>query len=211
MGKKKIILIGGGGHCKSCIEVVHSTGQYEIAGIIDKKEKVGQKVLGYDIIGSDDDLLELRKEYSHALITIGQIKSPRLRESVFKKLKSLDYNLDPIIASTAYVSPSASIGEGTIVMHQVMVNTKTTIGDNCILNTKALIEHDVEVASHCHISTASVINGDCKIGEGCFIGSNATLSNNIQVCKETIISMGAIVRKNIETKGVYTGNPAKQI
>lgn len=211
MDRKKIILIGGGGHCKSCIEVVHSTGQYEIAGIVDKKEKMGQKVMGYDIIGSDEDLPELRKKYSHALITIGQIKSSKLRVSVFEKLKSLDYNLDPIIASTAYVSPSASIGEGSIVMHHVIINAETIIQDNCILNTKTLIEHDVEIGSHCHISTASVVNGDCKIGEGCFIGSNATLSNNIEVCSNTIVSMGAVVRKNIVKSGIYVGNSTKAL
>ena len=60
MSDNKIILIGGGGHCKSCIEVIESKGDFVIAGIIDVKEKIGTSLLGYPVIGCDDDLVELR-------------------------------------------------------------------------------------------------------------------------------------------------------
>jgi FlaA1/EpsC-like NDP-sugar epimerase len=54
--KQKIILIGGGGHCKSCIDVIEQEGKYTIAGVVDVKEKAGQTIMGYPFIGTDDDL-----------------------------------------------------------------------------------------------------------------------------------------------------------
>ena len=63
---KEIILIGGGGHCKSVIDVIEQESKYKIAGIIDKKELIGKDVLGYKIIGSDDDLADLKDKFSHA-------------------------------------------------------------------------------------------------------------------------------------------------
>ena len=53
--KEQIILIGGGGHCKSCIDVIEQEGRFEIAGIVEKPDKVGEKVLGYPVIGTDAD------------------------------------------------------------------------------------------------------------------------------------------------------------
>ena len=61
---KEIILVGGGGHCKSVIDVIEQEAKYKIAGIIDKKELIGSNVLGYKIIGCDDDLVKLKEKFS---------------------------------------------------------------------------------------------------------------------------------------------------
>ena len=36
---KKIILIGAGGHCASCIDVIENEKKYEIIGLIDNIKK----------------------------------------------------------------------------------------------------------------------------------------------------------------------------
>ena len=85
--KNEIILIGGGGHCKSCIDVIEQEGTFRIAGIVDVPEKLNQKVMGYKIIGSDADLPEIAKQFGNFLITVGQIKSPSVRIRLFNYLK----------------------------------------------------------------------------------------------------------------------------
>ena len=71
--REKIILIGGGGHCKSFIDVIEQEGKYQIAGIVDVREKIHQKILGYEIVGTDKDLPLMAKQYSSFLITIADI------------------------------------------------------------------------------------------------------------------------------------------
>ena len=88
---KTIILIGGGGHCRSCIDVIESVGGYAIKGILDIKEKVGSDVLGYPVLGTDDDILKFSKDVDGFLVTLGQIKSPYKRIKIFEFLK--DHNL----------------------------------------------------------------------------------------------------------------------
>jgi sugar O-acyltransferase (sialic acid O-acetyltransferase NeuD family) len=171
--KSEIILIGGGGHCKACIDVIETEGKYKIKGILDLPKLVGSKILDYEIIGTDHDLPRFVKEVKHFLITVGQIKSAEKRIDLFKMVKNAGGTLPAIISQTAYVAKSARIGEGSIVMHQAMVNTNARVGANCIINSKALIEHDAVVGDHCHISTASVINGNVGVGEGTFFGSGA--------------------------------------
>ena len=179
--KKKILLIGGGGHCKSVIDVIEQGNQFKIAGIIDIKELVGSEVLGYKILGSDEDLKDLRHHYKYALITVGQIKSPEPRIKLFEMLKSFGYELPVVISPLAYVSKHATLGEGTITMHHALINANVTIGQNCIINTKALIEHDSIIEDNCHISTGAIINGGVHVKAGTFYGSNATCKEYAQV------------------------------
>ena len=120
--KEKILLIGGGGHCKSVIDVVELEGRYSVSGIIDKRELVGSKVLGYDVVGCDDDLPELFKECKNALVTVGQIKSNEIRVKLFGRLKEIGFYLPVVISPLAYVSRHASVGEGSVVMHGAVIN-----------------------------------------------------------------------------------------
>ena len=179
--KKEIILIGGGGHCKSVIDVIELEDKFIIAGIIDKKELIGQKILGYKVIGCDDDLEELFKIYKYAIVTVGQIKTNDIRVKLFNKIKSSGYITPTIISPLAYVSKHANIQDGTIVMHQAVINASVNIGQNCIINTKALVEHDAVIEDNCHISTASVINGGVVVKQNSFIGSNSTSKEYIQI------------------------------
>jgi len=211
MNKEKIILIGGGGHCKSCIDVIEKEGRFEIAGIIDLPLKKGEKILGYPIIGDDEDIEKLSKEYDNFFITLGQIKSPELRIKLYKKLKSLNINIPVIISPLAYVSEHSEIGSGTIIMHHVMVNAEAKIGINCIINTKSLIEHEAQIGDFCHISTCSIINGQCRVGNNCLIGSGTTFANNIEVINDCLISSGSVILRSIENPGTYIGNPLRKI
>lgn len=192
MKKEKIILVGGGGHCHSGIDVIEQENKYEIIGIVDTKENIGKKVLDYEIIAYDDDLEELFKTCKNAVITIGHIKSNSLRVKLFEKLKKIGFNLPVIISPLAYVSKHSSIEEGTVVMHHALVNANAKIGKNCIINSKALIEHDCIVEDNCHISTASVLNGGVIVKENTFFGSNATSKQGSII--DGFIKAGSLVR-----------------
>lgn len=202
----KIILIGGGGHCHACIDVIESTRQYEILGIIDTKEKIGQEVLGYKIIGCDDDIPSLINQETSFLITVGHIKSPNIRKKIFENLIKHKADIATIVSPLAYVSKHSKVGLGTVIMHRAIVGPNVEIGENTIINTSADIEHDSKVGSHCHISTHSVINGNCIIGNEVFIGSNSTLFQGVQVVDNVVISGGSVVRKSIKKSGVYLNN-----
>ena len=201
--KSPILLVGGGGHCRSCIDVIEQEGKYKIDGIVDISEKLHQKILGYEIIATDSDLPDLTTEYEFFLVTIGQIKNPGKRIAIFQKLKSQGAKLPKIISPLAYVSSNSKVGEGTIVMHQALINAGAKVGKNCIINTKALIEHDARIGDHCHISTAAVINGGVKVGSGTFFGSSAVSREYIEIGENTVIGLNAKVLKNIPDGSVF--------
>jgi sugar O-acyltransferase (sialic acid O-acetyltransferase NeuD family) len=210
MARKSLILIGGGGHCKSCIDVIEATGKYIIAGILDVKENIGKEIGGYKIIGTDDDIKELSSSGHSFLITVGQIKSAGIRMKIFTDIGAYGGKLETVISPAAIVSASAKIGNGTIVMHRATVGPNVVIGANNILNTGCILEHDTKTGDHCHISTHAVLNGNCQIGDGVFLGSQAVLVQNITIPNETVIGAGAVVVDSLMQIGTYVGNPAKR-
>lgn len=206
---KPIILIGGGGHCKSVIEAAESAG-YSILGVLDMPEDVGKEILSTKVIGTDDDIPQY-VDKADFVITVGFIKNPATRIKLFHRVKEAGGKLATIIASTAHVSKYATIGEGTVVMHHAFVNAGAKIGNNAILNTFTSIEHDAVIGDQCHISTGAIVNGDCNVGERCFIGSRSVLIHGTKVCDSVIIGSGSVIVKDIWEQGIYVGVPANRI
>jgi sugar O-acyltransferase (sialic acid O-acetyltransferase NeuD family) len=204
MDNKNLILVGGGGHCKSVIDVAENAG-WTILGILDVAENVGKKILKYNIIGTDDHIIDFVKN-AYFMVTVGQIKNVELRKKLYKKILSAGGELATIIAHDAHVSCYSSIGKGTVVMHKAIVNAGVKIGMGCIINTMANIEHDVEIGDYCHISTGVMINGDCSVGHETFIGSGTIVFNGISITKCCVVTAGAVIRKNISINGIHTGN-----
>ena len=203
---KPLIFIGGGGHCKSVIEAAESAG-YRILGVLDLPEKVGKDILSAKVIGTDEDI-STYVDKAEFVVTVGFINNPAMRIELYNKVKEAGGRLATIIASTAYVSKYASIGEGTVVMHHAFVNAGAQVGKNVIINTFANIEHDAVVGDQCHIATGTIVNGNCKVGNNVFIGSQSVLSNGIVVGDDIVVGAGSLVRKSIQKKGTYFGNPA---
>jgi sugar O-acyltransferase (sialic acid O-acetyltransferase NeuD family) len=194
MNRPQIILIGAGGHCRACIDVIEQEGRFTIAGVIDRSSSGEENVLGYPLIGTDDHLPALRKKYSFAFVAVGQIKSPAVRIQLFDQLKSLSFELPVILSPRAYVSKHAKVGDGTIVMHDALINASASVGENCIINSKALIEHDAIVGSHCHISTGAIVNGGVRVGAGTFFGSNAVSLHGVSIPEGSIVPAGSLER-----------------
>lgn len=185
-----LILVGGGGHCKSVIDVAESAG-YTILGILDKSELVGTKVLGYEIIGTDEDIPKYVGK-ANFVITVGQIKSCAVRKKLANLIMQVGGSLATIIASDAYVSKYAEIGEGTVVLHKAVVNAGAKVGKNCIINTMANIEHNVQIGDFCHISTGAMVNGDCQVGEDVFVGSGSVVVNGATIRDGEFVKAGSL-------------------
>lgn len=203
---RPLILVGGGGHCKSVIDAAESAG-FTIKGILDIPENVGKSILGYQIIGTDDDIPRFVDDCDF-IVTVGFIKDTSLRIRLHEKIEKAGGRLATVIASTAHVSRYSDIALGTVVLHQATINASTKIGKGCIINTSANIEHDAVIGDYCHISTGAMVNGDCKVGHCTFLGSQSVMVNGVSIIDGCIIAAGAMIRKNIVQRGIYSGNPA---
>jgi len=195
--KEKLLIVGMGGHGKSCLLTLSRLSSYKIQGYVDKKNKY---IKNLNYLGNDKNLHVIRKKISKAIIGVGQIKTYKIRYKIYKSLKKLGYQLPTILSKSSIVSKGAIIGESSILMENTFVNAEVEIGFNCIVNTGAIIEHNVKIGNNCHISTGAIVNGDCVIGDNCFVGSRVVINNGVKIGKNNIIPSGSIVRSNIQNK-----------
>jgi sugar O-acyltransferase (sialic acid O-acetyltransferase NeuD family) len=209
--KESLVLLGGGGHCLSCIDVIEVEARYEIAGIVMAEGSTLQSVGGYPVIGTDNDIATLASAGHQFLVTVGQIRSASARVRLYKLLVSLRAQLATVFSPYSIVSQNARIGQGSIVMHQAIINSGAQIGVNCILNTQALVEHEAIIGDHCHISTGAKVNGSARISDRTFLGSGSIILNQVLVASDCLIGAGSVVLGDIEKSGSYVGVPAKRI
>lgn len=202
---RPLVIVGAGGHARACIDVIERHGGFEIVGLIARVEEVGRSVLDYRIIGGDADLPTLAGAGMSAVVAVGQIRTVEVRRTLFEQLQQIGFELPAIISPLAYVSRHAGIGDGTIVMHHVMVNAEAKVGRNCILNTAAIIEHGSRVGDHCHISTGAILNGGVHVGTGCFVGSGSVIREERSVGDGSVIGMGLSVRHDVPPGTLFTG------
>ena len=194
---KKILVIGGGGHCNSCIDVIEAEGIFSIKGIFLDDKKNLKFLDRYEVLGDNSDIFKFIKKIKSIIIAIGQIKNFNTRKKIFLKLKKNGASFPVIKSPSAHLSRKATVEEGIILMHGSIVNSSAKVGKNCIINTKALIEHDSIIGDHCHISTGAIINGGVIIGNSSFIGSGTVIKQQVKIGKQVIIGFGKSIAKDV--------------
>lgn len=206
---KKLLLIGGGGHCHSVLDSVLSLNVYDEIGIIDS---IDGSCLGIPVIGTDNDVPALMDEgWSHAFITVGSVGDARIRKRLYKMVKGLGLAVVSVIDPTAIVARGSVIKEGAFIGKRAVINTGTTIGECSIINTGAMVEHDSEVGAFSHISPGTILCGQVKIGAGTHIGAGSVARQQITIGDCSLIGAGSVVVKDIPNNVKAYGNPCKVV
>ncbi|MHB1484513.1 MAG: acetyltransferase [Saccharofermentanales bacterium] len=209
---RRLLLLGGGGHCRSILDSVLSAGIYTDIGIIGMKEEVGNIIYGVKVIGCDDNLPELFSlGYKDAFICVGSVGNPSLRVKLFARLKEIGFNIPKIIDPSAVVSKNAKIGNGVFVGKNAVVNIGVNIGDCAIINTSAVIEHDCFLEDFVHAAPGSVLCGDVHVGANTHIGAGSIVKQQVIIGEDTIIGMGSVVLRDIAGNTIAYGNPCKEV
>lgn len=209
---EKIILLGGGGHAKVLIDLVKTSGEYEIAGILDSQIEVGATILGISILGNDNLIPELYKQkIKNACIAVGSAKDTSKRKLLYEKVKKMGYYVPILLHSRAFASKNGTkISEGVQIMASAIIQTGCSIGENTIVNTGAIVEHDCNIGKHVHICPGAVISGGCIVGDSAFIGAGATVIQGIKIGNNSIVAAGAVVIDDVADGRTVMGIPAKE-
>lgn len=206
MENKKLLLIGGGGHCLSVIDSLNRSLYSEIA-IIDPYIKIGTEISGIKVVGDDEMIYEMYKRgYHYAFIAVGSIGNTMTRRKLYKKLLDMNFEFVNIIDRSATVSSDSILGNGIFIGKNAIINVGSIIKDQSIINSGAIVEHECYIGEFAHIAPGAVILGKCKIGDDTHIGANATILQGVQIERNVIIGMGSVVlhdvAENVQKYGV---------
>ncbi len=198
---KKIYIYGASGHGKVIADIARACG-YEIEGFVDD-DPLKTEFCGYPCIRGGQ-----MEQTIAVAVAIGGNKA---RKAVFERLKSDGYSLPALTHPTAVVSPSASVGEGSVVMPLCVINAYASIGVGCIINSGGIVEHDCTIGDFVHISPNAALAGGVSVGDMSHIGIGATVIQLIKIGKECTIGAGAAVVSDISDGATAVGVPAKVI
>lgn len=206
----ELVLLGAGGHSRSCVDVAEAAG-WKIAGFI--SPDASERLYGHPRLGDDAWLLSWDiPDHIQCLIAVGQVKAATLRRQLYSSLRHRQISLATVVSPHAYVSKHASVAEGSIVMHGAVINASAVVAENCIINNLALLEHDVIIGAHTHISTGARINGGVSVGSGVMLGSGSVILPGIHIADDVIIGAGSLVTHDIdEPASLWYGSPARKI
>lgn len=212
MSDNNLVLIGGGGHCHSVIDVVHRLNIFNKVVITDYLISPETSIMGCRVVGTDDKLQALRERgFSCAFITVGSIESTLLRRKLEKKVSELGFVFPTIIDPSAVIANSATILEGTFVGKKAVVNPNTKLGKHSIINTGAIIEHDCKVGDFSHVSSGATLCGQVRVGSDTHIGAGSVVRQEISIGNNCIIGVGSAVVKDIPDNAKAYGNPCRVV
>jgi UDP-N-acetylbacillosamine N-acetyltransferase len=204
IGERKPLLIwGAGGHGKVVADIARACGHGDIC-FLDDRAIAGGQVCGIQVFRPAD--LGGRFTGLSFLIAIGDNE---VRARWFSLAKKWGWTPATLIHQSAVVSPSATVGFGTVVMPRVVVNASAVVGNNCILNTSSVVEHDCLIGDHVHISPSATLAGTVRVGSYTHIGMNACILPGMEVGTHAVIGAGAVVTKRVSDKTTVIGVPAR--
>ena len=203
--EKKLLLIGGGGHCHSVLETILTLKLYDEIGIIDS---IDSSYFGIHVVGNDDDIPALYKAgWTDAFITVGSVGDTRIRRRIYDTVKKHGLFVPTIIDSTAIIGRGVDLGEGTFIGKRAVVNAGVSIGTCAIINTGAIIEHDCRIGEFTHISPGTTLCGQVRVGRDSHVGAGSVVRQLIEIGNKTLIGAGSVIVKNIPDNVKAYGNP----
>jgi len=193
---KSIYIYGASGHGLVVADIARACGYDDIIFIDDGENEY----LSFEAI----------KKTSGIPIAFG-IGSNTIRAKLLEKVQNSGFEIVSLIHPNSIISPSVTIGKGTVVMPNVVVNAKATVGDGVILNTSCVVEHECIIDDFVHISPSVALAGDVKVGKYTHIGIGSNVIQGIIIGRNCVIGASSNVVKNIKNNKKAYGNPCREI
>ncbi len=197
---ERLVIIGAGGHGKVIADIAVKCGYQNICFVDDK---ACGSCMDFPIVGGCDAVPSLHDGRTGFVIAVG---SNAARQCIAQKY---DLPWATLIHPSAQIGCRVSVGHGTVVMANAVINPCTAIGAHCIVNSGAVVEHDNILRDFVHISPRAALAGTVTVGALTHIGIGALVKNNVNITEGCVIGAGAVVVEDIVCPGVYIGVPAK--
>jgi sugar O-acyltransferase (sialic acid O-acetyltransferase NeuD family) len=191
---QRLYLIGGGGHCKQCIEIAELMGYTDITVIDDYRT---EPVLGRPVIRMPDVV------DGHAFITIGD---NRVRKQIYERRPDLNYvNL---IHPRSSVSKYSRMGVGNYIGCHAVLLQDSVIGSFNILNDVSCVTHDCRIGDFNHVSIHGAMLGRTSIGNGNLVCGHGVIIPDVRMGDWNVLGAGSTLLKSCGDGLTLVGSPA---
>lgn len=202
----ELYIYGGGGHAKVILDILHKQNR-PVAGIVDDLADTNRgSVHGIPVQPVSKVLEKQQIERTEWIIAVGNNST---RRTIAERLAARGYQFTNAVHPSAQIALGVTLGSGTVVMANSVINTDAQIGEHAIVNTGATIDHDCIIKDYAHIAPGSSLCGQVQIGEGAFLGVGTKVRPQIHVGSWTVCGAGSVLVNSLPPGVLAYGCPAK--
>ena len=202
----RLLIVGAGGHGKVVAETALASGRWKEVAFLDGRYPQLSSAIGWPVVGSDAEPAGFLNDHPEAFVAIGD---NQIRVSRILALQALGFRVPALVHPAAWVSPSAILGAGSVVMAGGIINACADLGRGCIVNTGATVDHDCVLADGVHISPGAHVGGASAIGERSWVGVGAAIRHGVRIGADVMIGAGAAVVGDLPSGVTAIGVPAR--
>ncbi|MDP9482970.1 MAG: NeuD/PglB/VioB family sugar acetyltransferase [Chloroflexota bacterium] len=214
---RPLVVVGGGEHARVVIDAARTRPEaWQVLGLVDPGPATEtRRLLEVDHLGDDDDFAAQLARLDDALrpwCVLGFFGS----DGTGARGRAVE-RLGPaarwatVVHERAWVSPSAQVGEGSVVLAGAIVNAGAIIGRHAIVNSGAVVEHDVVLGDQVHVGPGAIIGGGSRAGSGAVLGLGSLVRDHVEVGTGATVGMGAVVLADVAPGTVVAGSPARPL
>jgi sugar O-acyltransferase (sialic acid O-acetyltransferase NeuD family) len=205
-----LVIWGAAGHAKVVADVVRTSSDFELVGLIDDTapQRRGALHYGIPILGGREVLDGLLANGTRLMFGFGD-NAARLH--IGAEMATRGFVFPTLVHPASIVSPSARIGAGSFVAAGAIVNADARVGEQVIVNCGAIVEHDNEVGDGVHLSPRACLSGWVRVGRGSWIGSGSVVRDRITIGARCVVGVGSVVVADIPDAVVAYGCPARVV
>lgn len=202
----KLAIFGAGGHGGVVADIAEASGKYKEIVFFDDRATRNTSLHHWKISGDLQTFLNERSRYDYAIVAIG---NNAIRLELQHKLQALEVPIATLIHPAATISKYSSIGAGTVVVANAVINIGANIGQACIINTGATVGHDCTIHDAVHVAPGVSLGGGTTIGPRSWIGIKSCTKQLCNVGADVTVGAGTVIIKDVPDRVTVAGNPAR--
>ncbi len=187
-------------------EINAARRRWDLLGFLDDDpRRHGSSAGGVPVLG---DLGSPLPAGTHAVLAIGD---PRARRRAIERLEARAVALATLVHPGVALSPSVSVGEGSVVMPGVVLTVDIWVGRHVLLSPGCTVGHDTVIGDGSSLMPGVHLAGAVTLGERVFVGMGASVISGITIGSDVVLGAGAVVIDHLPPGVTAVGVPARVI
>jgi sugar O-acyltransferase (sialic acid O-acetyltransferase NeuD family) len=215
---KKVILIGGKGSCVDIAEEIEDARvrygmNIEVLGFAFDDPSYAKGINGWPVLCGTKEAWDKYKQCKDVYFIFGMFRYDIARER-FALRDSYGISVHrylTFVHPTAYISRTAQIGHGTIVLANATIKNNVVIGTCNFINSNVNIDHDCVIGNDNFFAAHTCLGSAITVGNRNFFGLNSSVRTPSVIGDYNRIGMCSNVLNSIDDNLVMIGNPAKPL
>ncbi|OEU70997.1 MAG: hypothetical protein BA863_18870 [Desulfovibrio sp. S3730MH75] len=208
---KDIIIIGNSLGAEILYGYLSADSRYNVVGFaVDAQYIAEQSLFDLNIFSLETLVDKFPPNSVSVVLGVGYSGVNANRAELYNRVKEMGYSVETYIHPTATVMPSASIGEGVVVLASSVIEPFAQIGNNSFVWCNCTVAHHAKIGDHVWIASNTVISGQTEVANGTFIGVGAVISNKVHIAEKNIIGGSAFLTRDTKINEVWLARSSEK-